>query len=328
MKNPASSLVLIVFLSFLACTSRPGENESSGPPIGSADNVPVTEVYGDYVDDSYARREDGYDFVTVSIFEGSGKPAISVRSRSDRKRATCTYFAQAERVSDRTLKTTFEGQEILFTVQNDTLRISTPPGKDNTVLYYFCSGGGTLEGAYAKLTSPLDERLLSPFKFNRTLRYGDYLFDVSATMGGSQNKLVIQPYGLEISNEKAEHSIDGNVVNAEIGDLNIDGFPEILVYFTSAGSGAYGDIIGSSVNNGKTMTMISVPEIHNNAEASKGYMGHDEFAIVESTLARRFPVYRDGDSTASPSGGMRQIQYKLEEGEAMRQLVIDKIVEF
>ena len=54
-------------------------------------------------------------------------------------------------------------------------------------------------------------------------------------------------------------------------------------------------------------------------------MGHDEFTIIESSLARRFPIYRDGDTNSNPTGGMRQIQYKLVDGEASRKFVVDKI---
>ena len=61
--------------------------------------------------------------------------------------------------------------------------------------------------------------------------------------------------------------------------LNIDGFPEILIYTVSAGSGSYGNVIGYSVNNGKSISQIYFPELAENKEASSGYMGHDEFAI-------------------------------------------------
>jgi hypothetical protein len=49
-------------------------------------------------------------------------------------------------------------------------------------------------------------------------------------------------------------------------------------------------------------------------------MGHDQYAVVETRLVRRFPVYRPGDSNASPTGGTRQVSYKLVPGEAMWQL--------
>jgi len=59
-----------------------------------------------------------------------------------------------------------------------------------------------------------------------------------------------------------------------------------------------------------------------------GYMGHDEFAVVESSLARRFPIYKKGDSNANPTGGMRQLQYKLVPGEATWQLKLVNSTEF
>lgn len=57
-------------------------------------------------------------------------------------------------------------------------------------------------------------------------------------------------------------------------------------------------------------------------------MGHDEFAIIETTLARRFPIYKDGDTNNNPTGGTRQIEYKLKDGEASRLFVIDKISKY
>jgi hypothetical protein len=57
-------------------------------------------------------------------------------------------------------------------------------------------------------------------------------------------------------------------------------------------------------------------------------MGHDELAVVENNLVRRFPVYREGDTNAAPAGGMRQIQYKLVAGESGPVLRKDRIVEY
>jgi len=57
-------------------------------------------------------------------------------------------------------------------------------------------------------------------------------------------------------------------------------------------------------------------------------MGHDEFAVVESTLVQRFPIYRSGDTNARPTGGMRQLQYRLTPGEAAWVLKLDKVVEY
>ena len=57
-------------------------------------------------------------------------------------------------------------------------------------------------------------------------------------------------------------------------------------------------------------------------------MGHDEFAIVETTFVQRFPIYNDDDTNSNPTGGTRQIQYKLKDGEASRKFVVDKVIEY
>ena len=57
-----------------------------------------------------------------------------------------------------------------------------------------------------------------------------------------------------------------------------------------------------------------------NAKDSEGSMGHDQFAVVESNLVRRFPLYNRGDSNAKHTGGIRQVTYKLVPGEAIWQL--------
>jgi hypothetical protein len=57
-------------------------------------------------------------------------------------------------------------------------------------------------------------------------------------------------------------------------------------------------------------------------------MGHDEFAVVESVLVRRFPVYRDTDTNTKPTGGMRQLQYKLCPSETGWILKVDRVVDY
>lgn len=163
--------------------------------------------------------------------------------------------------------------------------------------------------------------------FNTELTYPGS--NISFKINTKGDSLIIQPSGLSVSNETLYHDITGyTVVNAEIGDLNIDSYPELFVYLTSDGSGSYGKLIGYSVNNGKSVSQVYLPDISENDEVSKGYMGHDEMAIVENTFCQRFPIYKEGDSNANPTGGIRQIQYKLVDGESSRILKIDKVINF
>lgn len=164
--------------------------------------------------------------------------------------------------------------------------------------------------------------------FHKVLTSQNISFDITTTGEGSIRNLTIQPKGLGVDNTKLEHQIEGEVVDAEIGDINSDGFPEIFIYTKSAGSGSYGNLIGYSVNNGKSVSQIYFPEISENKKANVGYMGHDKFTLVETTLTRRFPIYNEGDTNSKPTGKTRQVQYKLRNGEAGRKLVVDKVIEF
>jgi hypothetical protein len=125
-----------------------------------------------------------------------------------------------------------------------------------------------------------------------------------------------------------ETEADGTITNVEVEDLNADGYPEIYIYVNSAGSGSYGSLIAYASNKNKSLSEIYLPPIEEGSAEANGYMGHDEFAVVESTFVRRFPVYKDGDPNSSPSGGTRQIQYKLEAGEAGWILRQDRVEEY
>lgn len=163
--------------------------------------------------------------------------------------------------------------------------------------------------------------------FQKVLTLQNVTFEVTSIGEGSIRQLFINTKGLSESNEGIRMEIDGSVVNAEVEDLNVDGFPELVIYTQSAGSGSYGNVIGYSVNNGKSMSQISFPDLANNKEASDGYMGHDVFLIGETNLIRKFPIYKKGDTNDNPTGGTRQIQYKLKDGEASRVFEIGNIID-
>lgn len=164
--------------------------------------------------------------------------------------------------------------------------------------------------------------------FNRTLKLQGISFQVMSANNSFLNNLLIVPDGLEIDNSPILKEIDGCVNGAEVADLNNDGSPEIYVYVTSAGSGSYGSLVAYSANRNKSLSSIYLPSIMDNPATKTGYMGHDKFAVVGSTLVRCYPVYRQSDTNANPTGGTRQLQYKLIPGEAGWILKLDKVVEY
>jgi hypothetical protein len=152
--------------------------------------------------------------------------------------------------------------------------------------------------------------------FDKTLTLKGISFRVVCANEGSVNRVEITPSGLAIDNSPVSREIDGTVTGAEVADLNRDGSPEIYVYVTSAGSGSYGSLVAYGANRRQSLSEVVLPPISDDRVAAKGYMGHDEFAVVGRRLVRRFPLYRPGDANAQPGGGRRQIQYLLTAGEA------------
>lgn len=281
---------------------------------------------GDYVTEAYYERAEGYDWTVVSIRATSDKEfEVSVRSRADLKKPTCTFSGIARLTnSGDSLVAVYDEDEIYFTRSADTLFIT---GENQQILHYFCSGGASLNDRYIRLREALDETQLKESFDGRIFTYPGS--EITYSIAVEDHRLVVSTEGLTAVNDTLAHDITGyTITNIEIGDLNGDTYPELLVYLTSDGSGSYGKLIGYSPNNGKSVSQIYLPEMEKDKDYAQGYMGHDEMAIVETTLCRRFPIYGEKDTNASPSGKMRQIQYKLVDGENGRVFKIDQVLEF
>jgi hypothetical protein len=199
-------------------------------------------------------------------------------------------------------------------------------------IFVYWDTAGLPGGAGAKpanaMASALPPAAPPPVPFDQTLKLQGISFRVASANSGSINELKIVPSGLTIDNAPIVRSIEGQITHAEVADLNADGSPEVYVYIRSAGSGSYGTLVAFSANKRKSLSEIYLPQVSDDAQAAQGYMGHDEFAVVEGTLVRRFPVYKDGDNNAAPGGGVRQMQYRLKPGEANWQLKLDRVVEY
>jgi hypothetical protein len=174
--------------------------------------------------------------------------------------------------------------------------------------------------------SDLNHARAEPFYAQLALQ--DVTFQVASPNEGSINQVTVRTETPEGLLEPLVAEADGSITGVEAGDLNGDGYPEIYVYVNSAGSGSYGSLIAYASNRNKSFTPIYLPPIEDDPSLAQGYMGHDEFALDDGALLRRFPVYREGDTNAMPTGGTRQIEYKLEAGEAGWVLRKDRSADF
>ncbi len=169
---------------------------------------------------------------------------------------------------------------------------------------------------------------LPPVPFDQSLELQGVSFRVTSTNHGPVNELTIAPSGLRIDNTPIVRSIAGQIVRAELADINADGSPEVYVYIALTGPAPRASLVAYSANKRKSLSEIHLPQETQATSSTNGYRGHDEFSVVENTLVQRFPVYRTGDADDAPSGGMRQLQYKLKAGEASWVLRLDRIVNY
>ncbi|MEP4077950.1 PliI family lysozyme inhibitor of I-type lysozyme [Haloferula sp.] len=168
----------------------------------------------------------------------------------------------------------------------------------------------------------------SPPAYEKAHSLQGITFTINCPNEGSLNKATLSTKGLEGENAPITLEIDGTITGSEVADLNADGSPEIYIFTASAGSGSYAGLVAYSTNSKKSLTAIYLPELGEDKKNSAGYMGHDQFAIVESVLARRFPLYEKKDSNAKPTGKTRQLQYKLKAGEAGWVLKLEKSTDY
>lgn len=157
--------------------------------------------------------------------------------------------------------------------------------------------------------------------FEKTLELQGHKFDVKASAG----EITVTATGAEMASEPIVEKFEGTIVDAEVEDLDANGFPEVYIYATNNDEKKSGKLIAFASNNGKSITPISVPGLDQVEGALKGYRGGDEFRVVENRIVQRWSVYKEGDADGRPSGGTKQVQWKLEPGEATWTLVVDKV---
>jgi hypothetical protein len=135
---------------------------------------------------------------------------------------------------------------------------------------------------------------------------------------------------IKISTKDFEYNYSGiykdrdPITDIFLSDLDGNGFDEIYIIITSAGSGSYGKVLGFASNKDKSLSMINFPEVQEGNINFKGYLGHDTFKIEDRKLVRIFPIYNQSDTNQNPTGGKRKLIYGLYPGEAMWQLNIEK----
>lgn len=146
--------------------------------------------------------------------------------------------------------------------------------------------------------------------FRRQLAWRDIRFTLQCDCRSSLNTLLLRMDGPR-QRQQLQLALEGSISGAELADLNADGRPELYLYLQSAGSGSYGSVLTLLLDARQQLQQLpALPPLAADA-AGQGYMGHDQFEIAGQRLLRRFPLYRPQDSNTTPTGGWRELRYRL-----------------
>ncbi len=132
MKTKQILFLFIAFLSFFSCAK--------------------TDINGSYVTDSYFQKDEGYDWVKVDVSSSKKNGiVVAIRSRIDKKKPTCTFDGTLEYIKKDQYLCKTERGNMIFQFNNSNLNIVAENPEQIGVLYYYCSGGGSLKGLYTKI---------------------------------------------------------------------------------------------------------------------------------------------------------------------------------
>lgn len=303
----------------LSCKTEIKKKEIDDKPGKQVENV---DLSGSYVSDGYVDRNDGGDWVAVMVSQiDQDELKLSVRSRADKKKPTCSFDAILQKVDGHTYKTLIHNTVVLFQFAKDQITIGAKNKNDQNVLYFYCSGGATLAGTYSKVQGPIDQQQIDKTQFTKVLELQDIGFNVSAIKKNGINQLTVFTFGLPREYNETVPIYNQEVINAEAEDLNSDGSPELVVFTRENSPNKKGHVYAFSVNDHKSMSAVSFPPTDENDRINSGYRGMDEFALGETDLIQRFPIFENNVKT----GKYRQVRYKLEDGEALRTFVVEEV---
>ena len=280
MKKIGYSLSIILLLAaLLPSCNFTTEKRTVQPEII---NLSEEAFAGTFVSEGYETKDKGTDWVAVTITRiREHLFHVEVRSRSDIKKPSCTFTADAHLNKQGELVTSEYNSEVGFRISGNFLSIYSPSGKD---LNFFCSGGATLAGEYKRISGKPDQKQVDHSQFWKFLDYKQFTFSVEAI----NDTLTIR----QNPTDEVKIPFNGTISNAETADLDHDGFPEVYVYIRE-GKDQHIRLEAYYLDKGTTLRKI---KSHDSAplqpEEEKEYYGRDEYKINEDegVLQRLFPI--------------------------------------
>lgn len=147
-----TTMTLLVY----SCTTETKKQEKENQTLQKV--VTNDSFDGNYVNNSYDQRKEGYDWVAVIVSkESENQLKIEVRSRGDKKKPTCTFDVVAQKLNENTYTSVVQDKKVLFYFSENSITIETEKKEDSGILNFYCSGGASIADTYTKINEALDE---------------------------------------------------------------------------------------------------------------------------------------------------------------------------
>jgi hypothetical protein len=159
------------------------------------------------------------------------------------------------------------------------------------------------------LTGQTAHQILSNALFDRSLAFGGYVFTVKSSPGTGFGKQLVNIEAMRgtLLLTRFQVPVMGNVIGAQVADLDHNRFPELYIFSQTTGTSSFGFVQGWQFLPQRRASI----SIQNWQNVAPDYMGHDSLWTEAGVLCRRFPRYNAGDANAYPSGGLQTTRYQL-----------------
>jgi hypothetical protein len=149
-------------------------------------------------------------------------------------------------------------------------------------------------------------------KIDTTLKVGKTGYRVDCKNDDiNRNLLRIRPVGFDGAARELNFYIKGFVTAEEIGDINNDGFPDLVLYLALDSGRIFGTVVAFLSDANKAILSAALADPMLDGKINEGYRGHDQFIRMESYLQQKFPIYKPGDNKDNPTGGTRVVLYQM-----------------